>query len=160
MARSPTSRHRSSRWSRSSRSTGSTVLSPRSARETINATAPSAVSSGVFWLSLVTSMSLFPPFASSMLMISRDQKSRLHQHVCLFAELTQWCLGSFLVLSFGEAGRTVSLLLGPTLSVLVCSQLCRRTMLGAEVEPSDPAIGVTDRSVVVAGGSPLLPCHV
>ena len=93
-------------------------------------------------------------------MESRGQESRLHQHVRLFAELTQWCLGSFLVLSFGEAGRTVSLLLGPTLSVLVCSQLCRRTMLGAEVEPSDPAIGVTDRSVVVAGGSPLLPCHV
>jgi len=93
-------------------------------------------------------------------MVSRDQERRLHQHVCLFAELTQWCLGSFLTLALGEVGRTVSLSLGPALRVLQRRRLGGRTMFATEVEPSDPSVGVTDRPVVVpGGGSPLLPRH-
>ena len=92
-------------------------------------------------------------------MESRGQESRLHQHVRLFAELTQWCLGSFLVLSFGEAGRTVGLSLGPALRVLQRCRLGSRTMFAAQVEPSD-SIRCAYRPVVVpSGGSPLFPRH-
>jgi hypothetical protein len=62
-------------------------------------------------------MSFPPPGAASVLMKSRGQERRLHQHVCLFAELAQWRLGSFLALSLGAAGRTVSLSLCSALIV-------------------------------------------